>query len=163
MRLSGGDQALAGFPERGGEISPRDYFYPLDEPIVLPEQSQRSHLVPKFHADGLTGYGGIAVSVAALDLGACELLDCGCGKSSPMITTELAHLIHTGIGHAVDKGRRPDDVQNLADGVSAWQVGMLGVLSTNRSHVPHRYLPPTQGARRRGRDLSAQQSNENRK
>ena len=48
------------------------------------------------------------------------------GNTSPMISTELAHLIHAGIGHAVEKGRRPDDVQHLANWLAAWQMGVHG-------------------------------------
>jgi len=43
-----------------------------------------------------------------------------------MVPTELVHLIHTGIGHAVEKGRPPDDVQHLVNWLMAWQQGLHG-------------------------------------
>lgn len=76
------------------------------------------------------------------------------GDNSPMLTTELVHLIHTGIGHAVEKGRRPDDVQHLISWLLAWQVGLHGapvdksivtmkVISHGRCH-PRKQMPSTE-------------------
>lgn len=48
------------------------------------------------------------------------------GEASPMISTDLAHLIHAYIGHAVDKGRRPDDVEHLVNWLEAWDKGLHG-------------------------------------
>ena len=48
------------------------------------------------------------------------------GDTSPMVPTELVHLVHTGIGHAVEKGRRPDDVQHLVNWLLAWRIGVHG-------------------------------------
>jgi hypothetical protein len=48
------------------------------------------------------------------------------GNTSPMIPAELVRLIHTGIGHAVDKGRRLDDVKHLANWLAAWPMGLNG-------------------------------------
>jgi hypothetical protein len=48
------------------------------------------------------------------------------GNSSPMIPTDLVHLVHTGIGHAVNKGRRRDDVNQLVKWLRAWPMGLRG-------------------------------------
>ena len=48
------------------------------------------------------------------------------GSASPMISTDLAHLIYANRGHAVNIGRRPDDVDHLANWLSAWPMGIHG-------------------------------------
>jgi hypothetical protein len=48
------------------------------------------------------------------------------GETSPMISTDLAHLIHACRGHAVDKSRRPDDVEHLINWLGAWDMGLHG-------------------------------------
>lgn len=48
------------------------------------------------------------------------------GNNSPMIPTDLVHLVHTGIGHAVNKGRRRDDLDHLVKWLRAWPLGLHG-------------------------------------
>jgi hypothetical protein len=48
------------------------------------------------------------------------------GQHSPPISTDLVHLVHSAIGHAVDKGRRPDDIEQLEHWLSAWSCGLHG-------------------------------------
>lgn len=48
------------------------------------------------------------------------------GDNSPSIATDLVHLFHAGIGHAVHKNRREDDVDRLAHWLSAWRKGIHG-------------------------------------
>lgn len=48
------------------------------------------------------------------------------GETSPMISTDLAHLIHASRGHAVDKSRRLDDLEHLVNWLEAWDSGLHG-------------------------------------
>ncbi|SDD02455.1 hypothetical protein SAMN05216345_105261 [Cupriavidus sp. YR651] len=48
------------------------------------------------------------------------------GASSPPLPTELIHLVHDGVGHAVHKRRRPDDVKRLEQWLATWPCGVHG-------------------------------------
>lgn len=48
------------------------------------------------------------------------------GRNSPAISTDLIHLVHTGIGHSVDRNRRPDDLEYLTTWLGAWGTGRHG-------------------------------------
>jgi len=47
------------------------------------------------------------------------------GASSPDLSTDLVHLVHSGIGETY-KSRRGGDIELLEDWTSAWQVGVHG-------------------------------------
>lgn len=48
------------------------------------------------------------------------------GANSVPLPNELLHLVHTTQGHAVHRGRRPDDVAKLRRWLASWPVGMHG-------------------------------------
>lgn len=48
------------------------------------------------------------------------------GGNSIPIPNELLHLVHTHIGHAVDRNRRADDVAKLVHWLAAWPAGVHG-------------------------------------
>lgn len=48
------------------------------------------------------------------------------GRNSVPIPTHLVHLVHSTVGHSVDKHRRPDDLLQLEQWLDTWPVGMHG-------------------------------------
>lgn len=71
------------------------------------------------------------------------------GQESPPIPTGLIHRVHSGQGHSVNKGRRPDDVARLVKWLARWPCGMQG----NPIDAP----PPAMGAVGRSRCVQAAQ------